>query len=165
LCAMAFRESFLYGSLKSVAPDMDIRIAPKPVGAAPLGQHDPGPWPNIQWAYATYQSKYPDVAWDVLCFVFSDENELALTKNGGGFTRKKANINNPIFKTLPWYDTYFEMFKRPWVYDYKENPGFFTSAYDSIGRAGSDVTHDKNADVATALTKYAAATRQLLKKK
>ncbi|MHC1692651.1 MAG: extracellular solute-binding protein [Sphaerochaetaceae bacterium] len=159
LAAMTFRESFLAGWLDTNYPDAEYGIAP-----FVNGDFETGAMPFMAIQGISTDSKYPDVAWDFNMYLVNQENELAIAKNNGGFSRYTVSQDDPFFKTLPYYDVFNIMTKdRPIVRNPYTDPNTLVAELEAkVGEVAIKVVTDPKADARALLVETNAYARKLL---
>lgn len=159
LAAMTFRESFLAGWLDANYPDAEYGIAP-----FVDGDYQTGAMPFMAIQGVSVDSEYPDVAWDFNMFLVNEENELAITKNNGGFSRYKSSQDDPYFKTLPYYDTFMIMTtEKPIVRNPYADPNALVAELEAkVGEVATKMLTDENADARPLLEEVAEYARKQL---
>lgn len=152
LAAMTFRESFYAGFLKANYPKAEFGIAP-----FVDGQYQTGAMPFMAIQGVSVDSKNPDVAWDFNMFLVNKENELAITKNNGGFSRYKDSQNDPFFKTLPYFDVFQTMTtKKPIVINPYADPNTLVAELEAkVGEVAVKMLTDEKADARTLMREVA----------
>lgn len=160
LAAMTFRESFLAGWLDENYPDADYGIAP-----FVNGDYETGAMPFLAIQGVSVDSEYPEIAWDFNMFLVNEENEMAITKNNGGFSRYKSGQDDPFFKTLPYYEVFKIMTEeRPIVRNPYADPNALVSELEAkVGEVAIEVLFDKNADPKALLDEVAEYGRKQLR--
>lgn len=159
LAAMTFRESFLAGWLDANYPDAEYGIAP-----FVDGDYQTGAMPFMAIQGVSVDSEYPDVAWDFNMFLVNEENELAITKNNGGFSRYTSSQDDPFFKDLPYYDTFNIMTtEKPLVVNPYADPNALVAELEAkVGEVAVKMLTDEKADARTLLNETAAYARKQL---
>jgi multiple sugar transport system substrate-binding protein len=160
LAAMTFRESFFAGWLNENYPDAEYGIAPYVDG-----EYQTGAMPFMAIQGVSVDSKNPDVAWDFNMFLVNRENELAITKNNGGFSRYKDSQDDPFFRTLPYYDVFQTMTKeKPIVVNPYADPNALVAELEAkVGEVATRMLTDENADAATLMREVAEYGRAQLR--
>lgn len=160
LAAMTFRESFLAAWLDENYPDAEYGIA-----SFVNGDYQTGAMPFMAIQGVSVDSEYYDVAWDFNMFLVNEENELAITKNNGGFSRYASSQQDPYFMTLPYYDVFQEMTtERPIVRNPYADPNALVSELEAkVGEVAVKMLTDENADAQELLSDVAEYSRDLLR--
>jgi len=165
LVAMTNREGFLLGVVKRDAPHLNIGIAPVVNGAAPFGDQKVGNNYSNQIATVWHGTKHPEVAWDWIMFMNTDERDLVLSELTGSFPKRLANVNTDYARSLLWNNVFTEMTKnRPVSRDESLDPWGASGALSTIlGQAVEKVITNKNQDIRAALSEAMVQGRASLK--
>lgn len=143
LAAMTNRESFFAGWLNENFPDAEYGIAP-----LVNGDYETGAMPWLAFQGVTVDAEYPEVAWDFNAFMINSQNELAIVKNNGGFSRLKEHQDLSFFKDLPYYETYLAMTEeRPIVRNPYLDPNSLIAELEAkVGEAAVELITNPEAD-------------------
>lgn len=160
--AMFVRESWVIGDAAKKAPDLNFDTAPMPKGER---------WGDLATGvshYVTRSCKHPDVAWDFLLFVNSEENLQTLLKETGWLPQRLDIDLSPIMDETPQYRSF--LFSDPdyQIYTYLMLPEFdeiLTKFAERLVNAFLDKSLVDNPDgIATLLKEAAAETDAILKR-
>jgi len=118
--AMYARESSVIGSIAKNAPNLKYATVPMPKGVRW------GDLANGENLYVTKNSKYPEVAWDVVKFLQSDAMLQELLKVSGWLPQRqdadlKAILDSqPAYKSFLFSDPNYKLFVYPMLPEYDE---------------------------------------------
>ncbi len=114
LTAMTNRESFMIGSLKRDAPNIEFGIAPAVNGAPPFGKYEVGTSLSPGQSMMVTSRKYKDISWDFSLWLNNDENDLTLARMQGGLpTRKYGMASDYVKNEIPYGKVAETVFARP----------------------------------------------------
>ena len=160
--AMFVRESWVIGDAAKKAPDLNFDTAPMPKGER---------WGDLATGVNLYVSRtceHPDVAWDFLLFLNSEENLRTLLKKTGWLPQRLDVDLSPVVNETPQYKSF--LFSAPdyQIYTYPTLPEFdeiLTKFAERLVNAFLDQSLVDNPDgVAKVLEEAAAETDEILKR-
>lgn len=160
LAAMTNRESFFAGWLDENFPDAEYGIAPL-VGSE---EFETGAMPWLAVQGVSVDSKNPDIAWDFNMFFVTEENEMRIVKNNGGFSRYSSSQDDPYFKTLAYYDVYKNMTsEKPLVRNPYLDPNSLVAEFEAkVGEVAVEMLTNESADAKRLMDELAEYARKRL---